>query len=79
MADTGLRLGSERRVEFFRRGQATAQRRWQRAGESPFGYADGLTQASQRIFGYYPVLAFAQNQTDGGLVSGVAQEVIGGG
>ena len=52
---------------------------WKVASELGFDFLDGGQTASQGILGDEPVLLPAVQQADGGLVVGMAQEVVHGG
>lgn len=45
----------------------------------PVGNADGLGQASQRVFDDHPIFRAAEKQTDCGLVFGAAEKIVDSG
>jgi hypothetical protein len=77
----GWKVASQLGFDFLDGGQTAAQFLWEGFGELglPGGDGDGWAQAAQGILGDEPVLFRTEKQADGGLVVGMAQEVVHGG
>jgi len=63
-------------LQFFNCRQASLQLFWEAFGEPVFGYADGLVDIAERVFGDKPVVRLAKDEADAGLVVGMPQKVV---
>ena len=77
----GWKVPSQFGFDFLDGGQTAAQFLREGFGELglPGGDGDGLVQAAQGVLGDELVLFPTEQQADGGLVGGMAQEVVHGG